>query len=704
MAGSNSSGILDSLRLYDAARLNAMEVTRHEGSNIDHVVTSEGEEFPLCHLSGLVPFTYGDFVPQMVGFEAAATIALAAQHLNTGDGSIVPEVAGLDKRCKVRFTVEFADTQFSEGAALNHVITQTKREVGSLSEQNPCAFIGAYRSAVSIPTSIVTGLLGYPQISAASTSAELDDKSLFPLFGRTLPSDAGNSVPIVKFMHDILNINHLAVVNVNDSFGNNFIEGLRNAAAIHAPGMKIIQTPLDEEQGSIKDAVASLKATGFRFIFCLVFTPTTHDALLTEGFEQGIAGTGHHNWIFADSFSGTLGDRTFKKGSPLHLAYRGSSVIEVSGGVPGIPRFDSFEAKLSELRNPADLAYLGPRFPVYDDPRYGTDIPFVGSDSFLSTVKDSYAPFHYEAAISLGLAACSAYEDNASFSGQEHFERLKELDFTGISGNVVFDPITGTREPSSAIYKVTNQVVQDVDQDNIAFKPVVTNIFQGDAWDEVVPYLFNDGTATLPNDTDPSPPESSGPSLGIVIGASVASVVILGLVLWICYERRRKRNSTVWEVKEEDLIFSDPPEVIGQGTFGVVHLAEYRGTAVAVKRVIPPSSSFTKKGSVMDSEEPSDASSSSGLNSLSKLGKARGADSGSSSWNKVSGEPLASWGNMSLGHLRSMGRSAPNSLGMFGKKAPNVAAQWKKMKQDFIEEMQYLSKLRHPCITTIMGK
>ena len=25
------------------------------------------------------------------------------------------------------------------------------------------------------------------------------------------------------------------------------------------------------------------------------------------------------------------------------------------------------------------------------------------------------------------------------------------------------------------------------------------------------------------------------------------------------------------------------------------------------------------------------------------------------------------------------------------------------MKQDFVEEMQYLSKLRHPCVTTIMG-
>ena len=26
------------------------------------------------------------------------------------------------------------------------------------------------------------------------------------------------------------------------------------------------------------------------------------------------------------------------------------------------------------------------------------------------------------------------------------------------------------------------------------------------------------------------------------------------------------------------------------------------------------------------------------------------------------------------------------------------------MKQEFVEEMRYLSKLRHPCVTTVMGK
>ena len=37
----------------------------------------------------------------------------------------------------------------------------------------------------------------------------------------------------------------------------------------------------------------------------------------------------------------------------------------------------------------------------------------------------------------------------------------------------------------------------------------------------------------------------------------------------------------------DELYFDDPVEVIGQGSFGVVLLAEYRGTKVAIKRVLP---------------------------------------------------------------------------------------------------------------------
>ncbi len=64
---------------------------------------------------------------------------------------------------------------------------------------------------------------------------------------------------------------------------------------------------------------------------------------------------------------------------------------------------------------------------------------------------------------------------------------------------------------------------------------------------------------------------------------------IVGLIGVRYYvESNRKKADSVWEVESSDLLFDDPAEIVGRGTFGLVLLAEYRGTQVAVKRVIPP--------------------------------------------------------------------------------------------------------------------
>jgi hypothetical protein len=51
--------------------------------------------------------------PFMGVLEDSLAVALAAKHLNTGDGSVVPEVEGLKDRCNVRFTTEYFDSEMS---------------------------------------------------------------------------------------------------------------------------------------------------------------------------------------------------------------------------------------------------------------------------------------------------------------------------------------------------------------------------------------------------------------------------------------------------------------------------------------------------------------------------------------------------------------------------------------------------------------
>ena len=81
--------------------------------------------------------------------------------IGEGDGSVVPEVEGLDKRCNVRFTGEIFDTNASERVSLNKLIDLKNRKPGL--EQVPCAFLGAavsdYLLSIAASSNLKTNLM-----------------------------------------------------------------------------------------------------------------------------------------------------------------------------------------------------------------------------------------------------------------------------------------------------------------------------------------------------------------------------------------------------------------------------------------------------------------------------------------------------------------------------------------------------------------
>jgi hypothetical protein len=152
----------------------------------------------------------------------------------------------------------------------------------------------------------------------------------------------------------------------------------------------------------------------------------------------------------------------------------------------------------------------------------------------------------------------------------------------------------------------------------------------------------------------------------LVLAAGAILTVVLLVVLY--KQKKHNRDDAVWKVQKKDLIFYDPPEVIGQGTFGLILKAEYRGTQVAVKRIMPP-----KTDSSRDTTNV--------LEDKFQCGIGEGSKSVDSSLSDLGVDK----GSSSTGKKMSQG------------------AKWKKLRSDFIEEMRYVSKLRHPCITTVMG-
>ena len=145
------------------------------------------------------------------------------------------------------------------------------------------------------------------------------------------------------------------------------------------------------------------------------------------------------------------------------------------------------------------------------------------------------------------------------------------------------------------------------------------------------------------------PDDDKIPILLIVLPSAVAFTLLVLLLLEM--HRRRTAGDHLWKVSSKELIFSDPPEVIGAGTFGNVTLADYRGTRVAVKKALPSSKS-NKKPSPTESAFVTSVI-------IDK-----------STW------------------------------GFTGKSKSARSSNRAMSRQDFIEEMRVLAKLRHPCITT----
>lgn len=135
------------------------------------------------------------------------------------------------------------------------------------------------------------------------------------------------------------------------------------------------------------------------------------------------------------------------------------------------------------------------------------------------------------------------------------------------------------------------------------------------------------------------------------------------LAVWFFLENKKIKANNLWSVKEEELIFEDPPQVIGSGTFGEVVLAEYRGTEVAVKRASPHSTDTTGNTTVTDTIATNRQMQRSTMTSV---------------LHKTVGKPLA-WNSGTLGF---MGHTTVSS---------------------FCDEIRTLSTLRHPNITTILG-
>ena len=230
----------------------------------------------------------------------------------------------------------------------------------------------------------------------------------------------------------------------------------------------------------------------------------------------------------------------------------------------------------------------------------------------------------------------------------------------------------------------------------------------------------------------------------ILVPTLVAAFCLIAAIGGYAYVgHKQKVSDAVWQVQMSELDFGPQKTVIGKGSFGVVLLAEYRGTKVAVKKVIPSPTPNIDHGETvwkLDSKDTNNAAHTdtlgnkayfaSGLNVSSKgletsTTSAKGLETSinglSTSIKSLSlkrGSEFDTVTEVDLETafpkehnpgLKSMGAHKTLVSVVSAKTASKVSTyryrkrQLEKMKQDFVMEMRQLAKLRHPNITTVMG-
>ena len=152
----------------------------------------------------------------------------------------------------------------------------------------------------------------------------------------------------------------------------------------------------------------------------------------------------------------------------------------------------------------------------------------------LTAPKSTSISIFYDTIIALGLAACNASSSALSnFTAQDHYNAMMQSSFMGTSGRIRLNEETGTRDPKSARFVLTNFVSEaeesggSVDSDTVRVTSVLSNFYSGGQWTQVEPFIFNDGTPVAPSDLPPV--EMNNNYIGVAlraVGLSLAACIL----------------------------------------------------------------------------------------------------------------------------------------------------------------------------------
>jgi ABC-type branched-subunit amino acid transport system substrate-binding protein len=483
-----------SLAYWDELREGAVTDTTLIGVARNDSAVVSIDDFRLAHILSIMPSSQiiassGERIPadDYIYMEAAGFLAM--QHFNEREGRLLPHLPERLGDCNLYLTMEMKDSTFSAIQATSHLFNSIIQP-HSVRTPRPASLLGAYRSAVSLPLSSLSGAYQIPHMNCGSTSSVLDNKDTSPTFMRTVPTNALDAQAAVLYFRQ-LNVLHFGVFFVRDAYGSQYASDLGVAAA--ASNMFVTTFPYEDgNPESIRKAMRAMKDSGLRYLFGVVSAaPSIIKLIVREGIDVQMMGNADYHWV--------LGDGGFPLSEPgfyettLKASDQGDR--EIAQAISGFgmiiyapPRNLDFEEAMLGMGSDKEL--MDHYVAKHNHPKTFDDFNFTATQSL-------YQYLNYDAVMAIGVALCDSEQE--FIAPEQLLHQMKSTDFVGVSGRVSFDPLTGTRATESVAHQVINILI-DVTPDEISFEARRSSFIKISTGEVELlrPFIYADGTIEVP--------------------------------------------------------------------------------------------------------------------------------------------------------------------------------------------------------------
>jgi len=302
--------------------------------------------------------------------------------------------------------------------------------------------VGGYHSAISMPVAALAANLKIPQVSWGSTSPKLSNKAQYPYFMRTIPPDSIQGAGMWQF------IVHFSIPSVTfcyatEAYGEGLFQTVGNLASVANEAFRVNGAAVEYQPGTYdlskaESALTVVKAMGTKFIYLAMTTDQASPfAYVME--QQGMLGS---DWQLVGS-------------EAVKILPSGDNRPSAGSFPAGFVRFNPI-ARGSMFSKFADMWYNM----TADDIMGSTPQSYYKIDQFRVSVANGKAaaptdamfanlnayqledPFIFDACYCFVMAFNEMVNEGVdldNIKGQALLDKVRAVDFTGISGQVAFN-------------------------------------------------------------------------------------------------------------------------------------------------------------------------------------------------------------------------------------------------------------------------